>query len=201
MVYLGNVAYMKSDYVKARQYFHESLTHFDGAGNSGLHPDLGDVAMALGEYERARKHYEEALAGSEEASAHRAHVRALGGLGDVALATGDQTSARNYYRRALQYATEKTDDKSRAGALVGPGELLAQSGRAELAVEVLALLLESNPWSFEKIRNRAHRLLDALQSELPPAVFAAAQERGRARDLWATVAELLEELGANGSPG
>ena len=29
----------------------------------------------------------------------------------------------------------------------------------------------------------------------PPEVVACAQERGRARDLWATVEELLEELG------
>jgi hypothetical protein len=31
---------------------------------------------------------------------------------------------------------------------------------------------------------------------LPPEIFAAAQERGRARDPWATVEELLEELNA-----
>jgi hypothetical protein len=29
---------------------------------------------------------------------------------------------------------------------------------------------------------------------LPPDVVAAAQERGRARDLWATAEELLQEL-------
>ena len=34
----------------------------------------------------------------------------------------------------------------------------------------------------------------AVAATLPPEVVMAAQERGRARDLKATVAELLEEL-------
>lgn len=34
----------------------------------------------------------------------------------------------------------------------------------------------------------------AAAATLPPEVTAAAQERGRARDLWATVEELLTEL-------
>jgi hypothetical protein len=38
-------------------------------------------------------------------------------------------------------------------------------------------------------------LVAELEAELPPDVVAAAQERGRARDLEATVAELLVELG------
>jgi hypothetical protein len=34
----------------------------------------------------------------------------------------------------------------------------------------------------------------ALAATLTPEVVAAAQKRGRARDLWATAEELLEEL-------
>jgi hypothetical protein len=33
------------------------------------------------------------------------------------------------------------------------------------------------------------------ESQLPPSVFAAAEERGRSMSLRATVEELLEELG------
>jgi hypothetical protein len=35
----------------------------------------------------------------------------------------------------------------------------------------------------------------AAAESLPPEVVARAQERGRARDLWATVEALLDELG------
>ena len=37
--------------------------------------------------------------------------------------------------------------------------------------------------------------ITAVAATLPPEVVAAAQERGRSRDLEATVAELLIELG------
>jgi hypothetical protein len=40
----------------------------------------------------------------------------------------------------------------------------------------------------------ARRLLDELRADLPPDVFAAAQERGRALDLDAVVAEVLGEM-------
>jgi hypothetical protein len=36
--------------------------------------------------------------------------------------------------------------------------------------------------------------VSAIAATLPPEVVAAAQERGRARDLWATAEELLAEL-------
>ena len=41
----------------------------------------------------------------------------------------------------------------------------------------------------------AGRHIAAVAATLPPEVVTAAQERGRARDLEATVAELLVELG------
>lgn len=42
---------------------------------------------------------------------------------------------------------------------------------------------------------KAEFFMTTITATLPPEVVAAAQERGRARDLDATVAELLEELG------
>jgi hypothetical protein len=41
----------------------------------------------------------------------------------------------------------------------------------------------------------AGKHIAAAAATLPPDVVAAAQERGRARDLWATAEELLAELG------
>ena len=46
--------------------------------------------------------------------------------------------------------------------------------------------------SFEDV---AGQHIAAAAATLPPEVVTAAQERGRARDLEATVAELLAELG------
>jgi hypothetical protein len=74
--------------------------------------------------------------------------------------------------------------------------LLADRGQAERAVELYALASRypfvSNAQWFEDVAG-AH--IAAVAATLPPDVVAAAQERGQARDLEATVKELLAELG------
>jgi hypothetical protein len=73
--------------------------------------------------------------------------------------------------------------------------LLADQDEVERAVELYALALRypfvsSSRW-FEDI---AGRHIASAAAILPPDVVAAAQERGRARDLDETVKELLVEL-------
>ena len=71
----------------------------------------------------------------------------------------------------------------------------ADQGEKERAVEPYALASRypfvANLRWFEDI---AGRHIAAVAATLPPDVVAAAQERGRARDLEATVVELLVEL-------
>jgi hypothetical protein len=92
--------------------------------------------------------------------------------------------------------------------------LLAAEGQKGRAVKRLAFVLNHRA-TMAHDRKRARRLLAELETELPPDLFAAAQERGkaleleavveaaharsRARDLDATVAELLDELGETGT--
>jgi hypothetical protein len=76
----------------------------------------------------------------------------------------------------------------------GIAMLLAGEGEREMALELLTLAVH-HPASAQTSRDNAARLVAQLEAELPPDVVAAAQERGRARDLEATVAELLVELG------
>jgi len=63
----------------------------------------------------------------------------------------------------------------------------------EQAIELLALALH-HPASEQETKDRAKRLLDELASSLPRESVAAAQERGQARDLKATVEELLAKF-------
>ena len=78
--------------------------------------------------------------------------------------------------------------------------LLVDQGEAERAVELYALASRdphvANAQWYEDV---AGRHIAAAAATLPPDVVAAAQERGRARDLEATVQELLAELGEAGS--
>ena len=72
--------------------------------------------------------------------------------------------------------------------------LLADQGQTAHAVELYALASRfpyvSNSRWFEDV---AGREIAAAAESLPRDVVARAQERGRARDLWATVEELLAE--------
>lgn len=74
--------------------------------------------------------------------------------------------------------------------------LLADQGEQERAVELYALASRypfvANSCWFEDV---AGSHIAAVAATLPPEVVAAAQDRGRVRDLEATVAELLVELG------
>jgi hypothetical protein len=75
----------------------------------------------------------------------------------------------------------------------------ADDANAERAVELQALAschpMVANAQLFEDI---AGKYIAAAAATLPPDVIAAAQERGQARDLWATAEELVEELGGGG---
>ena len=72
-------------------------------------------------------------------------------------------------------------------------------GETELAVELYALAschpyVANSRW-FEQVYGRK---IAAVVATLPPEVVAAARERGQARDMEATAAELLAELGGSG---
>ena len=75
--------------------------------------------------------------------------------------------------------------------------LLADRGEAERAVELYALAsrypyMANSRW-FEDVAGR-HIVAAAHPEGVPPELAVAAQERGRERDLWATLEELLTEL-------
>jgi hypothetical protein len=80
-------------------------------------------------------------------------------------------------------------------ALTGIALLLADEGHTERGLELYALasrypFVANSRW-FEDI---AGNQLAAVAANLPTAVVNAARERGQARDLDATVEELLSEL-------
>jgi hypothetical protein len=73
--------------------------------------------------------------------------------------------------------------------------LLAEQGEAKPAVEAYAFAsrcpyITNSHW----YQDLVGRHMEGIIAALPPEVAAAAQARGRARDPWATVQELLAEL-------
>ena len=160
--------------------------------------------MAVGDYEEARERHQRALARYRDEGIYwKEELEVVGGswgvpvslqrLGDVALAQGDLAEAGRYYGLALDAASDRPEEGLKPHILLGPAALLARTGDVEQAVEVAALA-RHHPASVEETRDKADELLDGLQAELPPEAYVAAEASGRARNLEATMRELLVEL-------
>jgi predicted ATPase/DNA-binding SARP family transcriptional activator len=205
---LGHIAYGRADYSQARQHYEAGLALFQEVGHrwavGRLRSHLGDVALAIGDCRAAEGHHRRALTCYQELGFYWVKVStSIGGcwgvpvslqrLGDVALAVGAEQEARHCYWQSVQMAIDHPYVELQLYVLLGPARLWAQGGRAEQAVE-LAALARHHPESVDEARDKADALLDRLRSSLSADVYAAAEARGRARDLEATLWELLEEL-------
>ncbi|MFL7807215.1 MAG: hypothetical protein AB8I80_01220, partial [Anaerolineae bacterium] len=208
--WLGHVAFAREDYVQARRCYREGLALFRQVGQiwavGRLYSHLGDVAMAVSDYGEAKACHQRALARCQEVGVYwLAEGTAVGGawgvpvshqrLGDVALAQGDLAEAERCYGLALEAASDRPEGGLKPHVLLGPAALLARTGEMQRAAE-LAVLARHHPASVEETRTKAEELLDRLRSELSPEAYTAAETRGRARDLEATLHELLGKLHA-----
>jgi predicted ATPase len=193
---LGRIAEAGARYVEARRYYEEARKLFRATGYgpyaSELAVPLGDLSLATGDYAGARAQYQNVLDSHGGQSLPREVLAAIDGLGNVALARGNVREAAHHYRRLLQVAADR-GDHIRLRALVAQARLLASRDK-DRAVEVAGLVAD-HPHSEARIVARASDLLAALRAELDAERFAAARERGRARDLESTVRELLAEMG------
>jgi tetratricopeptide (TPR) repeat protein len=151
---------------------------------------LSAVALTEGAHEEAWRLRREGHAVALETSFG---PLALGGYAARGLGRADQ-SAQLLWQGFQQAAGTKSVPQLLT-ALPGVALALADRGEVERAVQVYALatrygMVANSRW-FEDV---AGRQIAAAAVALPPDVVAAAQERGRAGDPWATVQELLVEL-------
>ena len=101
---------------------------------------------------------------------------------------------------ALQASIEIRDVCMLMYALPVAALLLFDRGQLERAIEIYALascypFVARSTW-FEAVIGQE---IAAAAEALAPQVVAEARVRGRTRDLWATVEELLDELAESGS--
>jgi len=154
---------------------------------------MGSVALAEANLAEAAARYGEALP-----SLRRSGVICwLGFCGPllVELELGHEEQAKALLVEDLRSSAAKDYALWRAGALAGAAVWLARHGQAQRAVEVYALAsqhpqIAASRW-WEDV---AGRHVAAAARTLPPEVAAVAQARGRARDVQATLDELLAEL-------
>jgi tetratricopeptide (TPR) repeat protein len=164
---------------------------------------LGCVALAEGAYAEARRWLQELFTVAQASSGLlRQTVEAEIGLylGLAEWGQGNLGPARDQFSTGLKIMVELwpqgywwEDAWVAAIAL-----LLADEGDAyaERAVELYALACRNPGFANSRMwQDIVGKHITAVAETLPPEVVAAAQERGRARDMDATIQELLEELG------
>jgi predicted ATPase/DNA-binding SARP family transcriptional activator len=195
---LGLDALGLAEYGEARQLLQESSAIYQELSIPWFSTDVllcqGEVANALGQCAEAARLAQEALSVSQELAYPDLIARSFQVLGDATYGLGDLQKGRQCFLQALETSMALRAAPLALLTLVGIARLLLAEGEPETASELLALVLH-HPASWQWAKDRAAPLIAELKAQLSPDALAAAQERGRARGLEATVADLVGELG------
>jgi tetratricopeptide (TPR) repeat protein len=206
----------QGEYQAARAQVQMALTsaqRLSGRRYSGVaHLTLGQLSLAHADDTGALEWINKSIAALRAIGRHYHLREALACLAYAARRMGDEDRAQ----RALVESLLPGDGRGALYpvlyALPAAALLLADREHIVPAIELYALASRSpvvaNSRWFEDVAGRqivgrqiaAHTERGAAAATLPSDAVAAAQERGRSRDLWATVRELLAELGRVTSP-
>jgi tetratricopeptide (TPR) repeat protein len=191
-------AHVGGQYKKARLLYEESLALSRALGLRewilGCLRGLGSLALITGDSQVAQSRYLEGLEKAEAWGNPFEARYALCGLGEVALAAGEPSKADGFFRRGLQGAIED-GGLGAARIVLSMARWSVQRGDPARAVELLAFAYHCvEPTSEGELRLFGRDLEGKLQGALPPDVYAAAEERGKARDMEETLRELLAEV-------
>ena len=157
---------------------------------------LGSTALATKAYADARKLLQEGIEIMRDVGLRDDLGVWLPSLAIAHLALGEQRQAEVCLREAVQLAVGAGDHSVRYLALLGVALLRVDQGEGERAVELHALGSCHPAWVNGRwFQDVLGARIAAVAETLPPDVVAAARERGRARDLGETIAELVAELG------
>ncbi|MCP5098146.1 MAG: tetratricopeptide repeat protein [Chloroflexi bacterium] len=157
--------------------------------------NLGRIVLVEGEAEQAERHFQESAEILQKMKERSLLPDVLFCLAFTARALNNRQQAIRYMIQALTIAIETAPLNPMRFELPGMALLLADQGELEQAVEFYAAGLQSgymaNSRWFEDI---AGRYISEIGNTLPQDVVAAAQDRGRERNLWTTANVLLANL-------
>jgi tetratricopeptide (TPR) repeat protein len=194
----GEVAMWLGRYEQARDLTEAGLAVAQEIGRHNILATClscaGIVAMVEEDYARAVQLLREGVAVAHQVGRfHADSYAAL--LGLAPLGQGRPCQARGSLCEGLRAAVGKGSYIPLLYALPPPARLLVAGGRVERAAELYALAMQQpfvahSRWFDDVVGQHVAAAAEAL----PADVVAAAQERGRARDLWVTARELVAEL-------
>jgi predicted ATPase len=140
---------------------------------------------------------QESLDIQRKSEARHDQAYALIWLGYTEQGLGDGVQAQQHLAEALQISIEVRTWSPLWLALPLAALLSADRGELERAVELYTLFVSQSLGEWVKcpfFEDLAGRHIAEVAATLPPEVVAAAEARGRARDLWQTAEELLVAL-------
>ncbi len=195
---LALLAFLSGDFEQARIFAQEALDKSTAAiVNRELISvltlvTLGNIASLDGAYIRGRQLCEQ----SQPLASPLTMPFVDWGLCIAACGLGDYQTARRYLQVALECAVAVQSIGGMALPLPSAALVLANEGRKEQAVELLALAFNhpasANGWL--QIWPLLTRLRTQLEGELGAAAYAAAWERGKSSDLATVAAGLLDHF-------
>ncbi|MFC1879397.1 hypothetical protein ACFLZW_05740, partial [Chloroflexota bacterium] len=157
---------------------------------------LGMLAIKEGDSPGAQGHLREAITHCRKIQNRDELGTALATLGyAIFIQQGESQKALGYLCEALQISIEIRAPFTLNYTFPPIAVILARRGEQERALEIYSLVMQNpyvanNCW-FEDVYGSQ---VAEFTKSLPEDVAAAAQERGRRRDLWQTVKELMEEF-------
>ncbi|MGE5675717.1 MAG: diguanylate cyclase [Mycobacterium leprae] len=154
--------------------------------------NLGLVMSQQGKNAEAREMYAEGLAMMKEAGNPWGIVVCLTNLGEIACKLGENQQAWRYLKEGLKGAMELKSEFGALDILVVLATLIAAEGHSELAMGILAFVL-NHPAVEDEYKAKAEALFADLAAELPSEESTVARERARTMRLEEVAAELLAE--------
>ncbi|GIK38414.1 MAG: hypothetical protein BroJett011_22470 [Chloroflexota bacterium] len=190
---LSMAAYAQGAYAEAQQLLEEGLALSqaleDRYNIAVALNSLGLVSQARGSPLEARRFFQESIAIWHEIGDQGDLAQTLNNLGATLLTLEDQPGARRCYLEALTVARETQVTPVALDALIGLAALRVQEGVIEAALELVTHVLQ-HPASTQEAKDRAGRLLAAIETHLPPPQVAAVQTQ--AKSFETVVTELLQ---------
>jgi tetratricopeptide (TPR) repeat protein len=159
---------------------------------------LGQLLARDGELDEARRLIRESITVSEACGYREGGLRARSTLPCVIQTPLDLQQARRSVLQALRWTADHGNFPVLVNLLPGAAMLLLREGPIERAVEVYELArtfphVANSQWYADVV---GHPIAQAATASLPPEEVVAAKERGRARDVQATLDELIAEWDA-----
>jgi diguanylate cyclase (GGDEF)-like protein len=196
---LGRLSDARGEYALARHYYEESLSFNQATGNQKEvaldHFGLARAALHMAEYEEAHQVLEECAELMELTGYRRGHAMAQLCQGEMDATRKVAGAGGSHFLAALETAYEMRALPLVLSALVGLAGAWIANGERERSTEVLTMALFHHA-SNRATQDQAARLLSRLETEMPAALVAQAEERGRHLQLDRVVAGLLDRSSA-----